>query len=317
MRRIVTWCLLGAVAGLGLVAGIDALRDGGEPEQTAAADSERQTTTEPAEQPEDMLAEARVDLEAAGVPEGRLTYADEDCRNHVLTTPDLRSQSPPPGYEGLCRYRAVVGTLVGTAASSRSPGGDVRGAAWKPDGTVTFLRDGDVRRFIRCPGDRAGEPVRCSRPVLTRAELAGQLRGAPWDRFVLSVKEIHWLDNQRFAALIRARSRDGSSDYLGVFDRGRLIEEPLFAYAELGGIRPSPSGRLVAAYDEERGGIVVVNRAGESVQLAMDHGSGISWSPDEEWIAEATEDGIYVFRADDDFPEFIHIPIVARDLLWE
>ena len=260
--------------------------------------------------------------------------------------PDLRPDGPPPGYFGRCRYRAVVGGLVATVGSPRSPDWVVRaqckggwlslvsdvfgnpkpevharargcGAAWKPDGTVTFVQDGSVRRFARCPGDRAFAPLRCSRPVLTRAQLARQLPGVPWSGYALSIKELHWLDDERFAAIMRARSADGSSDYLVIFERGRLVAEPTFAYADLAGIRPSPSGRFVAAYDEGRGGLVVVNLAGESVQLAMDHGDGIAWSPNEAWIAEATEGGIYVFRADVESPEFIWIPIVARDLLWE
>jgi hypothetical protein len=335
MGRILTWCLVAAVAGIGLVAGIDAVRGGGQ--------SEPPTTTAPAEPPEDSFAEARAGLRAAGVPAGRLTYADENCRNHVVTIPDLLPESPPDGNVGLCRYRAVLGGLVEAVGSPRSPDWGLRveckggwlslstfanppvlharsrgcGAAWKPNGTVTFISDGEVRRFARCAGDHPLGPLRCSRPVLTRAQLARELQGVPWSGYVLSIKELHWLDNRRFAAIMRARSADGPSDYLVIFAGGRLVSEPTFAYADLRGIRPSPSGRFVAAFDEGRGGLVVVNRAGESVQLALDHGDGISWSPDEQWIAEATEDGVYVFRADEVSPEFIHIPVVATDLLWE
>jgi hypothetical protein len=344
VRRFLTWGLVVAVAALGLAAGLDALRGGGEPEP-AAADRAPSAASEPAERTGDVLADARADLEAAGVPAGRITYADEDCRNHVVTLPDLRSESPTGGYVGLCRYWAVVGGLVETIVSPRSPDWNVRvrcksgwlsllsevvnsdprlfarargcGAAWKPDGAVTFVQDGEIRRFARCPDDGPLAPLRCSRPVLTRAELARQLRGAPWSGYALSIKELHWLNDRRFAAIMQARSAGGTSDYLVIFERERLVREPIFAYADLGGIRPSPSGRLVAAYDEGLGGIVVVDSAGESVQLAMDHGDGITWSPDERWIAEATEDGIYVFRADEDSPEFIQIPVVARDLLWE
>jgi hypothetical protein len=270
MGRILTWCLVAAVAALGLVAGIDAVRDGEAPEPP--------TSTQPAKPPEDSFAEARARLRAAGVPAGRLTYADEDCRNHVVTIPDLLPEGPQSGYAGLCRYRAVAGGRVETVGPPSSPD---------------------------------------SGQVPTRGELARQLSGVPWNRYALSIKELHRLDNRRVAAIMRARSADGPSDYLVIFARGRLLQEPTFAYVDLSGIRPSPSGRFVAAYDEGRGGLVVVNRAGESVQLAMDHGDGISWSPNEEWIAEATEDGIYVFRADEVSPEFIHIPVVARDLLWE
>ena len=234
MRRILTWGLVAAVAGLGLAAGIDAVRGEGAPEQTVAADPERPTSTEP-EPPEDMFAEARADLQAAGVPEGRLIYADEDCRNYVLTMPDLRPAGPRPDTSVAAGTGRSSAASVATIGSPSSPDGSVRaeckggwlsllsdvfgnpkperparargcGAAWKPDGTVTFVQNGSVRRFARCPGDRALAPLRCSRPMLTRAQLARQLPGVPWNGYALSIKELHWLDDQRFAAIMRARS---------------------------------------------------------------------------------------------------------------
>ena len=72
----------------------------------------------------------------------------------------------------------------------------------------------------------------------------------------------------------------------------------------------------MAAFEADKGGIVAIDRAGRLIPLALDRGSGIAWSPDENWIAEASEGGIYVFRADDESPEPIQIPVAARDLLW-
>jgi hypothetical protein len=61
---------------------------------------------------------------------------------------------------------------------------------------------------------------------------------------------------------------------------------------------------------------VAVDRDGGYVRLALGTGDALAWSPDEEWIAEATADGIYVYPADEPNPRFIHISIVARDLVW-
>jgi hypothetical protein len=352
MRRLVTWGLVAAVAALGLAAGIDALRGSGEPEPAAAEGeatipaSEPPSSTAPAEPPEDLFAEARARLRAAGVPAGRLTYSDADCRNHDLSLPDLGQAGPPGGYAGRCRYRAVVAGRVETIGSSRSPDWTVRtvcrrgrlfvladlfgvrepelvartrgcGAAWKPDGrTVTFVRDGEVRRFVTCAGDSLISPLRCSQPVLTRADLERQLRGARWRSVELGIEEVHWLTRRRFAAILQARSADERQEYLVVFERGRILREPALPYSDLSAIRPSPTGRLAAAYVGGPGGIVVVDRAGEPVRLAMEHGHGIAWSPNDAWIAEATESGIYVFRADEESPEFIEIPVLARDVLW-
>jgi len=342
MRRILTWCLVGAVAALGLAAGIDALRGGEEPEPAAAVEPEP-TTTGPAEPPERTLAEAGADLRRAGVPKGRLVYSVGRCGSSVLTLPDL-AQRPPRGSDA-CRFGWAAGRGVETFGS---PFAGVRGEctrgrlvlwtgpfedpelyarergcdpAVKLDGTVTFVQDGGVRRFVRCPGDRRGVPLLCSRPVLTRAELARQLRRGAWFGSSPRIKELHWLTDQRFAAIVRSAgvSEVGVpiSDYLAIFERGRIARMPTLGYADLSGLRPSPSGRLVAAYNADPNGIVVVDRAGEPVQLVLDYGHGIAWSPDEHWIAEATEGGIYVFRANEDSREFIQIPVVARDLLWE
>jgi hypothetical protein len=338
VRRLLTWGLVASVAALVAAAGIDALRGGGEPERPATVEPEP-TIPEASEPPGRTLDQAEADLREAGVPEGRLILWDQDCAARVLLLPDLAERPVRGAYS--CRPDANSGGRVRVVvwpagvAYADCVRGRLRvwteradspelyaaergcGAAWKPDDTLSFIQDGNVRSFVRCPHDGATAPLRCSRSVFTRAELARQLRGVPWSGYKLSIKELRWLDNERFAAIMKARSAGGASDYLVIVERGRLVREPIFAYADLGGIRPSPSGLLVAAYDRGGGGVVVADSAGESVQLAMDHGDGIAWSPDESWIAEATEDGIYVFRADEDSPEFIQIPVVASDLLWE
>ena len=76
------------------------------------------------------------------------------------------------------------------------------------------------------------------------------------------------------------RSEDEREECLVSFERGRIVRRPPFAYADLSGIRPSPSGRFVVAYVGGRGGIVV-------------------------------------FRTNEEPPELIRIPVVASDLLWE
>ena len=80
---------------------------------------------------------------------------------------------------------------------------------------------------------------------------------------------------------------------------------------------PARPGSRVAAADTERGGIVAIDTRGRQIELALDDGHGIAWSPDESWIAEATEGGIYVWRADDQSPDLIEIPVTAREVLWD
>ena len=331
VRRILTWGVLAALAALVLAAGIDALRGGGEPEPFAATEPEPATTGE-AEPEERTLVVAGDVLRRAGVPAGRLVWSDEDCGVQALVLPDLAerpihdpvacengdlSPARPSGVRAECDggfVRIWAGPLGDPELVARERG---CGAAWKPDRTVTFVQDGGIRRFAPCPGDPRSAPILCSKDVLTRTELVRQLADAFWQvanrpRF----KELRWLDAGRFAAIVQGRTPEGWVDYLALFDRGRLVGEPVGPYDELGGLEASPTGSRVAAVDTERGGIVAIDGNGRQIRLALESGHGIAWSPDENWVAEATEGGIYVWRADDESPDLIQIPIVARDLLW-
>ena len=326
MRRISTWLLFGAVVALGVAAAVDALR--GEPDRDeAAAEAQPRAAAPPADPGEPTLREARADLRAAGVPAGVLTYADAQCRLHTVTLPDL---APRPGAEGLaCQFRppAPYGGLTSRCRRGwlelRMPNGTLharaRGCdlAWRPDGTPTFLRNGAVRQFIPCAGAEAGTyPIRCSQTMLARADLTREFRRVGWTDFDFRVEELHWLDDSRFAAIVQARAAGGGADLLAIFEKRRLVADPASAYNDLSGIRPSPTGSLVSARILNPGGIVTVDRDGKSVRLALRHGDAVAWSPDEEWLAEATADGIYIFRAGELSPQFVHIPIVARDLVW-
>jgi hypothetical protein len=325
VRRILTWGLVAAVAALGLAAGLAALRGGEEPEPAAATTAGE---TEPAER---TLAVAGADLRRAGVPEGRLVYSDDDCAAHSLLLPSLaqrpahdmaacESGSDSLGPVEAVRAECTRGRLTLATGSFDDPELYARGrgcsAAWKPDGTVTFVRDGEIRRFVGCRDDPPSAPLICSEPVLTRVELARRLPEALWRHAFPRIRELRWLDDLRLAAVVQSRTPEEWVDFLVLFDRGRLVGEPTGPYAELGGLKPSPTGSRVAAADIERGGVVAIDSAGRRIELALDDGHAIVWSPDEEWVAEATEGGVYVWRADDERPELIQIPVAARDVLW-
>jgi hypothetical protein len=335
VRTILTWGLVAAVAAVGLAAGIDALRGGDEPDPSAATGTEPGTTVA-VDSADRTFGAAGADLRRAGVPEGRLVYSDADCGIHVLLLPDLAER---PAHDALaCSWGgddriAIFGSPGGSYSwgdcadgrlliMSGPPGADrpyarARGCApaWKPDGTLTFVRDGGVRRFVPCPRDPPSSPLLCSEPVLTPAQLARELRGPGW-RNGPRIKELAWLDDERFAAIVQGSPNDSWYDHLALFDRGRLVGEPVGPYAELDGLTASPSGSRVVSADMERGGLVAIDGNGRQIQLALDEGHAIAWSPDEEWIAEATEGGIYVWRADDESPDPIHIPVVARKVAW-
>ena len=344
MRRTATWLLVGAVAALVVAAGVDALRDAGGLEAATAepAPPESLTETEPELDSEieaagQAFVDARDALRAAGVPPGVLTFADERCHVRSVTLPHLE---PHPGPQGeVCSFTAIArntfalggpppapfGYLAfrcrGGTGELRMPNGRLFararrgcGLVWRPDGTPTFLRGGEVLRFAACAGDEPGTlPLRCSRTLLSRADLARELRRARWSGVGFRIGEFHWLSDRRLIATV---SVEDGTELLAVFAGRRLVSSPRFAYDGLTGLRPSPSGAFVAARIESPGGLLVVDRAGRPVRLAMRHGDALAWSPDERWVAQATAGGIFVFRAGEPNPELLHVPILARDLVW-
>jgi hypothetical protein len=340
VRRIVTWLLVGAVVALGAAAGVDALRGGGEPEGESRERERRGSAADASavRNPVDPLEGVAEELRAAGVG-GVLTYADDHCRVRSVSLPELVFH---PGAEArACRFRNVAeGQLsFGPAVTSpdgvlrarcrggrtafRSPGGvlyaRVRGCevAWRGDSSPTLLRGGELVELGSCPSDEPGTlPLRCTRTLLAREDLVREFRRARWASFHFAIEEVQWLTERRFAVIVRARAGGQGVDLLAVFEGRRLLSGPPFGYEELEGLRPSPTGAFVTARILDPGGIAAVDRRGRVVRLALPYGHAVTWSPDGRWIAEAMEDGIVFFRADERSPRSIFAPIIARDLVW-
>ena len=317
---------------------MDALRGGEKPRQAATTEPEPLVEKTAAEAAEPTLVDVRRDLDRAGVPAGVLTYADEDCRLHSVTLPDLQ---PHPGPEGrACVFAWTAGNQLSFGKAPPSPIGDMRlrcrrgtvglvvpgnllyartpgscGVSWRPDGTATFLRNGQLMRFAPCAQELGEYPLRCARTVLSRSDLRGELRRAGWKRSRFGLEEVSWLTDRRLAGIVRVAGGRRGTDLLVVFQGRRLVTAPDFGYENLTALRPSPLGTHVAAR-LATGGLAVVDRAGRHVRLATMHGRAITWSPDEEWIAQATADGVYLFRTGDRNPLFVNVPIMARDLVW-
>ncbi|HSK16249.1 MAG TPA: hypothetical protein VK915_08770 [Gaiellaceae bacterium] len=339
-----TWLLAAGFAALVLAAGVDALRSSGggasprPPEELPAETTtgeEAAAVEEPEETPRTARDVAAAGLRRAGV-HGVLTYADPDCRIHVVRLPDLvEREAPDASTCSFAPQRLREMTFDGTAVSpdgtlgARCEGSAVRVSrrgeresatyrgcmpAWRADGALAVVRGGEVVVLQGRLGD--GGPVG-ERPALTRAALATALERSGWRGYEFAVEEIAWLAWDRIAAIVRARSRDERLDLLAVFDGdGTLVGQPGFGYGDLAHVRASPSGRFAVARIVDPGGLAVLDLEGRTVRPAVRHGYALAWSPDERWIATAASDGIYVFRADERTPSIHHVPIDARDVHW-
>ena len=130
------------------------------------------------------------------------------------------------------------------------------------------------------------------------------------------------MSDSELAAVVRARSTGGAREFLVAFDlvrspplyrRDRIVTVWWSEFRNLRAIRVSPRGRFVSARSQD--GAVVFSRRGGVVAPPM-IGRAVAWSPDERWIALASESGVSFFRTRAGLQPAIQAPIVARDLVW-
>lgn len=293
VHRVATLLVAAAVTALGLAAGVDALRQGGS---------------------------LTADLRSTGVA-GVLVMSDERCRLRALVLPELESAAAPDARA--CRFSLSKEGFLTVGGAVRQPGGPFtawcrsgavelaarsgtslpftrlyrfRGCApaWRPDGTLTYVRDREVVQLdMSCRGGGGF----CTRRLLSRPELGG-----------LGAVEILWLDRRTLALLAPGRValyRDGSP--VGHADLGPH---------RLTGLEASPRGTFLAVRSGGPETIVVLDRALRRVPLPADGGRAIAWSPDERWVALATVDAIVLSPVREPGERTIRLPLRARDLAW-
>jgi hypothetical protein len=212
----VRWTIF-IVAGLvviGIAASVDALR--GEPAARRPAEPEattEETTTQRTPTPGEVLS-------SAGVT-GTLYFTlqvEDGCVLQTLSLPRLEGAATTFLINS-CEFDVSPEGNIVTGPSC--PGDGVRAGppgagrtaqrfrgcapAWRPDGELTFVRDGDV---VTAGGEVLVRD-------LTRA-------GHPWfsRRRPVTVQALAWLTETRLAAILRGRSRFGGHELL-VFAEGR------------------------------------------------------------------------------------------------
>jgi hypothetical protein len=357
MRVAGTWLIVSALGLIGLLAIVDALRagagSGAETHQTSSVSPAPVGEGEGRPPPIPERATVREELESAGV-RGTLVFTDPECRLWALElpaltwrsgrsapAPDCRFTLSPEGVplvgKGVWSPRAQLGavdesrrTFIELLAPKTGWTHRFEGSnpAFRPDGTLTFVRDGALWEWSdRCPerartvvfrtGYLAGQTfARCERVLLSKADLGRRLRQAlpprarPPSAYFLD--EAVWLDRRSLAVLVSDRSR---GTVLAILTEAGV--SGLFAMSEMivRDLQASPRGTYLTA--RFLGDVVVFDRRLRIRRTSVEAPRAIAWPPSERFLVLAGSAGVSIVQPPDSPAHVVRIPVVASYVAWQ
>jgi hypothetical protein len=285
MGRRVTWLVVAAVTAIAVAAAVEALRgvDVREARPTPTTTEDRPAAAAAAlPVPISGRESVRALLQAARA-DGVVYFGDRRCRLRTLDVPEVWWR-PEPDRPVPCRFTAdAAGTVhpdevriqprSGLGAVCHESGVDVfdregiglmavPGAcapAWRPDGSLTLVRDGELVLVSR---------LRERRVVLSRDDIARAVGEGT------RLLEVAWLDDAVYAAAMRR----GDEVVLAFFREAELLAPPALASSRIGDLRAG-RGVVAARTGHGAGAITFVSRA-RGVLVSVDGGRAVSWSPD-------------------------------------
>ncbi len=320
MRRTATWLVVGGVLLVGGIAAIEAfVRDG---DATTAPSS--------ASSPQGLPDR----LEAAGA-RGRLYMSVPDgdgCELRAIRLPSLEIESAFTVSD--CRFAVAPDGSVASGSSCpgtlalATPDGTVVGLfegcapAWKPNGELTFVRDGQV---LSVPRSCTGTIDECARVALPRGTIrraVSSLGRDPPAREV--VREIAWLDDARLGVIVRRTVGSGDSrrtlDFVVVFDGRRFLGPLSFGTGRLTDLTVNRPGRRFFASGDVVQGVFELDDRGRYANTLTLQGipevSSVAFSPDGTWGAAAGRETVVLFQPGDSPGRAFQLPFEADALAW-
>jgi hypothetical protein len=328
MRGRATWFVVGAVVALAVAAVVDALPWPRADEPPAA----RETLTE------SEVARPSARFEAQGV----LFYTDNFCRLRGLKLPSFEAVGAPewedcgfslsPSADGVLpegvtweprgarRVAAFDGSVY---VVSDAAGWEYRfrgeAPAYKPDGALTFLRNGQVFELTGYCRPRRNVPW-CERLLFSRSDLLAPVADGAHP---VRVKEIAWFSPTRMAAVLAFEQED----MVALYDAGRFVDLVARIGWRFTDLSVSPGRRYLAARVERPRGFVFVDSDGRSFalrEIGRDNfgrppftaGRAVAWSADDSWTAIARSNDIVFFRMGSESPDVVNVEVTAHDLAW-
>ncbi|MGZ4416867.1 MAG: hypothetical protein ACXVRV_01670 [Gaiellaceae bacterium] len=259
----------------------------------------------------------------AGEANGVLYFVDSACRLHALRLPSLVATaaprdggcralvspaSAPPGWSLWPRNTPLAArcdehrrVIVSATAGPSLPMIGGCSPAWRPDGSMTYIRRGAIVQF-----PRTGR----AQVLRSKTQLAGALESLPPLRGTSGWRatRVAWLSPARFAVI----ASNGSRTVLTVFSGRRIVAFKPRVPPRVVELRGSPRGNYVVlgtasgvrVYDARRRGLPRVRRFGLLVSVA--------WSTDERWLAVAQEQKVLLVGPHRN----VVLPLRALDLAW-
>ena len=327
-----TWIVVASVVAVGIAAVVDAFP------------TERSSNEAP---PATTLLEKRPRPAETFDANGVLYYTDDLCRLRAVGLPSFAPVAAPEwddcGFSLSPAGAAVMGSGVVWQRQ-----GDLRAAgigglvyvvlepsgaeyrftgtapAFRPDGTLTFIRDGAIVEAI--PGcGRSAPGRRCEGVLMTRGDLLGPLEARPEVVDAAAAKAVAWLTETRLIAAVAFGGR--REEMIAVYEGKTLIRTISGFGGRVAELLVSPGRSYAAARLERPSGFVLLDADGEPFILEeiqrdfsgrppFTGGRALTWSPDDAWTAIARRETIVFFRMGPERPDVVHVPLVAHDLAW-